>query len=1691
MHASDQSSGLEVSEKKDLGMDCGADVDENTKTEVLEDNGEVFNQAEFRALGWVKAGIILMKLCFATGVLTIPSAFNVVGYGPGIILLVAWGSLTTYYAYVMYVFRMKHPGVHNIADAAAVIGGSILREIAGILFLLTWVLSSGSGFIGLAQGFKILANGKVCTVVWTMVAALLTAVVASIPTLGKLAILTWIGFASIFTAVFVVVVGVSQVDRPAAAPQTGPYDLGVISVGNLAFVPGLTAAINLFAGYASTPTFMPVVAEMRVPSAFPKALFSSQAFLMACYVSFGMVVYYYCGQYVASPSLARAGGTVEKIAYGISIPGFIMTSTLWVHLAAKFLLVRILRNSTHLQSNTVIHWSTWLGSTLGISAIAFITAEAIPFFSYLIGLIASFCCAPTCFIFPALMALYMDKGNHTSSKVKMALFALHIFTALLGAFITVAGSYTSIQSIINAYNDGILRRFSATHSTPQPRHGRLQTAMQLGTNANGFPGKKTPVDAGVRKILQAKTKGELRDAFATSIEIPRSPIQYLEQCLAELQRTHALLSNGGSPGLDTLNSSDPAHDKVIELTAVAITNRTTSSLIKSHTTLQHGAKLFYPSERPPLKIPVHGIYHDIYPRTAGREYAAQFSRFNARKIPLDVAKRLFDNYKDNILPRFPCFMESTLLQYFDHFYGESTDLPSTTIFVVTLILAISSLTSKRHDFRKVAALSEALHADAMRHVDFLSHSSIESLQGLLFLIQTALLLPHTVNLWYVSGEAMRMAIALGLHQEPDISLVPDRAHAELRRRLFWVTYQLERIVAISCGCPVAISDDHITTQLPFKGGCPHKNLGSFLEHMPPVHEEKQFLIHTQMCLIQSEIHGVQFFDQPIPDEEVNHTAWVQKSKESVHTLLRYASSEGIVTPWLISAAQQCQILLHRPCSRDIAVSEASLIEAATASIHLVNTLLKSSLAGGFVFTFELANSAFQGGMILLYALRNHTAQVQQATLADDSNLALENLSRYITELVETNLRNPIGNLGSEYDMIVLEELDFLVTQRRVHSIYHRNLPVPSKQSADAQFESLNQISPGFLDDDSWWRDFINDDFDMFDHYEPSTSTGSFTVPALENPPDQKSPKIQRQPVKRGTDLDEVLEALPACSFCRDRRIKCHRQLPACRECQRTGRECTFFDPILSENISLKRVHFLAKKIKELAARNAASPIAHFSASSEINHSQRIVLLPFETSKDRPVEQESIGQFPYAKTAFYGPWSLPGCLRALLKTTPDWDIPPSLREANKSSNRISLGLSAAHADLPSPSVTQSLIQLFCQSVNTFFPILDKTSLTELASRSYDENANNAAEIFYLTRGIACLVAKRSEPMLASWGRSFFETAISHFDTTCDHSSRSINVKLLQRTLLICVYLLLDPEAGDIWRHLGFAIHLFLDLSHRPSDDEDEDHQLFCTLTRTLYCLESQISIAYSRPSLLIIGDNLRDELTQRTSNSLEENISIFFYLISFHKMKIHSALLKQDPDITVHSQLQTDEFSCETLRQDLDEWFVRWKVLVTSLSENQDKRGLVSWGELNYYQGLFMMSILWPRTAISLCGNITKACTDMSRQQQLFAHLNSEETPLIFPMKLDHRAYGGSSRAASNERRKEGSWSETPRCWNTERVIFDPIHRCHDFSYSSTRGTVSIGRCLVLLSSLEADPANLLTGQTMVLEELCKAEDVRQ
>lgn len=103
----------------------------------------------------------------------------------------------------------------------------------------------------------------------------------------------------------------------------------------------------------------------------------------------GVVVYYFCGQYVASPAMGSAGPLLKKICYGIAIPGLGVSSLIVTHLPAKYIFVTFMRDSPHLNKNTVKHWTVWLGCVIGCTLISYLIASAIPVFGGLIGLIGA------------------------------------------------------------------------------------------------------------------------------------------------------------------------------------------------------------------------------------------------------------------------------------------------------------------------------------------------------------------------------------------------------------------------------------------------------------------------------------------------------------------------------------------------------------------------------------------------------------------------------------------------------------------------------------------------------------------------------------------------------------------------------------------------------------------------------------------------------------------------------------------------------------------------------------------------------------------------------------------------------------------------------------------------------------------------------------------------------------------------------------------------------------------------------------------------------------------------------------------------------------------------------------------------------------------------------------------------------
>lgn len=133
--------------------------------------------------------------------------------------------------------------------------------------------------------------------------------------------------------VLTVTVAVGVEDRPADAPQDGPWALDYQLHGNPSFAEAAAAISAFVFAYAGAPAFFPIASEMENPRQYSTALLTCQAITTAMYVTVGCVVYYYCGSYVASPALGSAGPLLKKICYGIAIPGLLMSAVLCLHVS--------------------------------------------------------------------------------------------------------------------------------------------------------------------------------------------------------------------------------------------------------------------------------------------------------------------------------------------------------------------------------------------------------------------------------------------------------------------------------------------------------------------------------------------------------------------------------------------------------------------------------------------------------------------------------------------------------------------------------------------------------------------------------------------------------------------------------------------------------------------------------------------------------------------------------------------------------------------------------------------------------------------------------------------------------------------------------------------------------------------------------------------------------------------------------------------------------------------------------------------------------------------------------------------------------------------------------------------------------------------------------------------------------------
>lgn len=317
------------------------------------------------------------------------------------------------------------------------------------------VFIASAGIVGIATALNAVSLHGACTAVFVAVAAIMGFILMSICTLDRISWLSWVGVVSILAAIFTMVIAVGLQDRPASAPQEGPWDKDFQLFKAPTFAKAMNAVSSVILASAATPAFLSFRAEMRHPQHYSRCMFVAMGVTTAMLIIVGCVLYTYCGQYVGVPAPSSAGPLMKRICYGIAIPGLLMTLCIYGHLSAKYVFVRINRGTVHLASNTSRHWISWFSCTVAVTIVAYLLASAIPIFGSIVSFVGALF-APIVAIVPmGYVWLFDNWRGEARRKLSIQLQAIWaVFVFLAGAFITVGGTYGAIVDLISLGSEG-------------------------------------------------------------------------------------------------------------------------------------------------------------------------------------------------------------------------------------------------------------------------------------------------------------------------------------------------------------------------------------------------------------------------------------------------------------------------------------------------------------------------------------------------------------------------------------------------------------------------------------------------------------------------------------------------------------------------------------------------------------------------------------------------------------------------------------------------------------------------------------------------------------------------------------------------------------------------------------------------------------------------------------------------------------------------------------------------------------------------------------------------------------------------------------------------------------------------------------------------------------------------------------
>ncbi|KAM0261831.1 hypothetical protein ACHAQJ_002034 [Trichoderma viride] len=422
---------------------------------------------QYRTCSWQKTAALLFSEYICLAIMSFPWSYSVLGLVPGLILTAVIAGFVLYTSLVLWEFCLRHPEVRDVCDIGQMLfwgkewawWGTAIMFVLNNTFIQALHVLVGAEYLNTMtasdsiHGCRTVEFGVVVTVI---------CLIASLP--RTFSMMAKLGTASAFFTFISVLLatifaGIQKEPAGFTAALGSPL-VTAIPVKGTTFVNGMSAFLNIsytFIGQITLPSF---IAEMRDPREFPKSLWACTIAEIIVFSIVGGVIYAYTGnQYVTAPAFGSLEPLYKKVAFSFMIPTLIFLGCLYASVTARFVFFRAFRNSVHMNSHTVVGWGSWFGILLVTWIFAFIISQVIPFFSSLLSVMSSLFDSWFGFIFWGVAYLRMrsvDKqaGRKRNPITAALATALNIAIILIGVFFLSAGTYASVQGIVDSFDAG-------------------------------------------------------------------------------------------------------------------------------------------------------------------------------------------------------------------------------------------------------------------------------------------------------------------------------------------------------------------------------------------------------------------------------------------------------------------------------------------------------------------------------------------------------------------------------------------------------------------------------------------------------------------------------------------------------------------------------------------------------------------------------------------------------------------------------------------------------------------------------------------------------------------------------------------------------------------------------------------------------------------------------------------------------------------------------------------------------------------------------------------------------------------------------------------------------------------------------------------------------------------------------------